>query len=93
MEITFHILLHLKTMDGHENFGKFCIGHDRETAEGIFHQLKGNSNVTDQCGLCIEFIEMHDNLPYDIRLLSCTLDQLAENVKIITKETFKRFTV
>lgn len=93
METTFYILLHLKTMDGHENFGKFYMGSNKEVADAIFRQLKGNSNVTDQCGLHLEFMEMRDNLPYNIKMLSCTLDQLAENVRIITKETFKRFAV
>lgn len=93
METTFYILLHLKTTDGHENFGKFAIGNNREVADSIFYQLRGNSNVTDQCGLHLELIELHDNLPYNIKMLSCTLDQLAENVKIITKETFKRFAI
>ncbi len=93
METTFYILLHLKTIDGHENFGKFSMGNHKETADNIFRQLKGNPDVTDQCGLHLEFIEMHDNLPYNIKMLSCSLDQLAENVKIITKETFKRFAV
>jgi len=93
METTFYILLHLKTMDGHENFGKFFMGTDKIIADSIFRQLKGNSDVTDQCGLHLEFMEMRDNLPYNIKMLSCTLDQLAENCKIITKETFKRFAV
>lgn len=93
METTFYILLHLKTTDGHENFGKFSIGDDKTAADKIFHQLKGNRDVTDQCGLCIEYIEMRDNLPYNVQIMSCTLDQIAENCRIITKETFKRFAV
>jgi len=93
METTFYILLHLKTTDGHENFGRFFMGTDKITADSIFRQLKGNPDVTDTCGLHLEFMEMRDNLPYNIKLLSCTLDQLAENCKIITKETFKRFAV
>ncbi|TWV91719.1 hypothetical protein [Chitinophaga pinensis] len=93
METTFHILLHLKTSDGHENIGRFFLGGDRTMADKLFSQLKGNPDVTDQCGLCIEFIEMRDNLPYNMEILSCTLDQLAENCKIITKAIFKRFAV
>jgi hypothetical protein len=93
METTFYILLHLKTTDGHENFGKFDLGGDRTMADKVFHQLKGDPDVTDQCGLCFEFVEMRENLPYNIKMLSCTLDQLAENCRIITKEIFKRFAV
>ena len=93
METTFHILLHLKTSDGHENFGRFFLGGDREMADKLYSQLKGNHDVTDQCGLCLEFIEMRDNLPYNMEMLSCTLDQLAENTRIIAKAIFKRFTV
>ncbi|MBW8686965.1 hypothetical protein [Chitinophaga rhizophila] len=93
METTFHILLHVKTTDGHETFGKFDLGGDRAMADYIFRHLKGDSDVTDQCGLCLEFIEMRDNLPYNVRMLSCTLDQLAENCRVITKETFKRLAV
>lgn len=93
METTFHILLHLKTTDGHENFGRFFIGNDKMLADRIFRQLKGDPDVTDQCGLCVEFVEMHDNLPYNVKMLSCTLDQVAENCRIITKETFRRLAV
>jgi hypothetical protein len=93
METTFYILLHLKTVDGHENFGKFYMGNNKIAADNIFRQLKGNPDVTDQCGLHLEYMEMRDNLPFNIKLLSCTLDQLTENCKIITKEIFKQFAV
>jgi hypothetical protein len=34
-------------------------------------------------------METRDDLPVNLKLITCTLEELAENCKLITKEIFK----
>jgi hypothetical protein len=88
MQTKFYIISHLKTPAGPEPFGRFEIGNDREAATQLFAKLKGDKEVNDQNMLCIELMETSNGLPINITILSCTLDQLTENCRIITKEIF-----
>lgn len=89
METQFYITLTLKTVKGLESFGKFYIGNDRERAFEIFHKLKGSTDVTDNNLLYIDFMETIEELPLNLKVISCTLNQLADNCRTITKELFK----
>lgn len=88
METRFYIEFRLKTGKGWERFGKFYIGNDRKHAYSIFEKLQG-MEVNEKNVLHIDFIETVQGLPVNLELLTCTLDQLAENCKCITKELFK----
>jgi hypothetical protein len=88
MQTKFYIISHIKTPAGPEAFGRFEIGNDREAATQLFAKLKGDKEVNDQNMLCIELMETSNGLPINITILSCTLDQLTENCRIITKEIF-----
>ena len=87
--LSFYIELSIRTADSFENYGKFFVGNDKNFAYNIFHKLKGSKDVNDKSILHLEFIEKQDGLPQNIQLISCTLEELAENCKIITKEAFK----
>lgn len=87
----FFIELNIKTANGFENYAKFFLGNDKSFAYGIFQKLKGSRDVNDKSILHLNFMEMSNTLPLNIQVISCTLDELAENCKIITKETFKVF--
>ena len=89
MESTFSITFSFKTSLGFECFANFSIGHHRKKAYDIFQQLKGETDIAEKDVLFIEFIETTKGLPINLKIISCTLDQLAENCKIITKELFK----
>jgi len=39
--------------------------------------------------LSLELMETRNGLPLNVQMLSCCLDDLAENTKIITREIFK----
>lgn len=93
METTFSILLNVKTCTGYETYGKFFIGNDREAALGIWKMLKGNPAVNEGTVLHMELMETARNIPVNIYILGCTLEQITENTKIITKETFKLFSL
>lgn len=91
METSFHVLLSIKTETGFENFGKFFLGNDGDAAQRIFHQLKGSREVSEENILHAELTEMRNDLPVNVQMISCTLEELAENCRIITKEVFRLF--
>lgn len=89
MKPEFSITLSLKTCEGLEQFASFSIGNARKKAYAIFNQLNGKADVTDRDVLYVDLIETISGLPVNLKLITCTLDQLAENCRIITKEIFK----
>lgn len=91
METGFYIELNIRTGSGFEKYGNFFIGEDPVIANAIFQRLKGQEETNEKNFLQIDFIEKKDNLPVNVKLRSCTLDEMTENFRIITKETFKRF--
>lgn len=90
MQTNFYIIGHFATPAGPEAFTRFEIGNDREAAYRLFNQLKGDKEVNDQNMLCLELMETVNELPVNINVLSCTLDELTENFRLITKESFKQ---
>jgi hypothetical protein len=88
METQFYIMITLKTINGLENFGKFYIGNDRSRAAAIFNKVKGSTHNVEKNVLYMEFMETIKGLPVNLDVISCTLDQMAENCKTITKELF-----
>ena len=85
----FLIAVNIKTANGFESYGKFFLGHSRDAAESIFSKLDGTNNVNNKSILTVELIETNRNLPLNIHVISCTLEELTRNIKIITKEIFK----
>jgi len=89
METQFYITFTLKTGKGLESFAKFFIGNNRERAFDIFNKLEGMHEVSETNVLYIDFMETKMGLPVNLNVITCTLDQLAKNCRIITKELFK----
>src|SRR4029079_10743518 len=87
----FYIVVNLKSGKNYESYAKFFLGKNRRSAEKIFLQLKGSRDVSEKSMLQLQLTEIDDGLPFNINLLSCTLEELGENCKIITKELFKNF--
>jgi len=90
-QTTFYIVLNLRTCNGYECFGKFFIGNNNRFASDIFAQLKRRNNVDEKSILQLDLIETINGLPVNMEMISCSLEDLAENCKIITRETFKLF--
>lgn len=82
-------MLNLKTGKGFETFGQFQIGNDRDCANRIFDKLQGKREVNDKNILQLDLVEKRNGLPVNVQLITCTLEELAENCKIITRELFK----
>jgi hypothetical protein len=91
MSIEYRIALHARTAAGFDTFGEFFIGSDRQAAKELFNTLKGSPDDIEDGLLLMELREMNRNLPVDIQMIHCTLDQVAENCRLITKNQFKTF--
>lgn len=89
METIFYIKFTIRAADGFEHFGQFFIGNDGDFAYNLFRQLKGKDEVSENNILQLDFMEARNSLPLNIRMIRCTLNEMAENCRIITKEMFK----
>jgi hypothetical protein len=89
MDTQFYILISLKTWKGLESFAKFSLGNDRDLAYETYQQLKGTDEITYNNVLYLEFREIRKGLPVNLKIKSCTLNELMQNCAIITKEVFK----
>jgi hypothetical protein len=88
-ETTFYIVLNIKTCTGFESYGRFFIGNKKEIAKALFAKLKGNKEVDETTILTLDMIETINNLPVNMDVIGCSLDEMAENCKLITKEIFR----
>ena len=87
----FNIVLNIKSGQDFQTFGKFFLGNNRNFAESIFLKLKGDKKISRKAIICLELHETRQELPLNVQILACTLDELAENCKMITREVFKQF--
>jgi len=86
----FYIALNIKSGKDFQTYGKFFLGNNRKFADSVFKKLKGNKKVSNASVLYIELMETNNELPVNIQVMSCTLEEISENCKMITKETFKQ---
>jgi hypothetical protein len=89
MRTNFYVVLRLRTINGFESYGSFNLGNDREFAYGLFHQMKGREFLNETDVLHMDLMETKDGLPVNLLVISCTAEELAANVKCITREMFK----
>jgi len=93
METAFYILLYMKTPQGFEPFARFYIGNKEDLARQLFDRLKGSGEEIEERILQMDLMETQNNLPVNIKVIGCTLEEMAENCKVIAKEAFKIFTL
>ncbi|MDB5024455.1 MAG: hypothetical protein JWP78_2210 [Mucilaginibacter sp.] len=86
---TYYVSLHIKTPVGFLTYGSFELGTDRKKATTIFRELKGTDEISESSILHLDFTELEEGIPLPIQVLHCTIDEIAENVRIITREVFK----
>lgn len=79
-----------RTLKGFENFARFELGCDRDFAYSLFGELEGTTDTSETDSLTIELIEAKGGLPYNLKILSCTLDQLGSNCRRLSKEIVKK---
>ena len=93
MAIEYRIALHARTPSGLDTIGEFFIGANRQAAKDLFNTLTGSSEGIQEGLLLMELQEINRNLPLDIRMIHCTLDQVAENCRLIAKAQFRALTL
>jgi len=79
----------MRSTTGFECYGKFDLGRDANSANALFDSLKGSPADREDWVLQLELMEVRNGLPTDIRILNCSLPELTENCRTITKEIFK----
>ncbi len=89
MEIAFCISVNIKSGSSYELLGKFLLGSNSKFALAVFHQLKGSSDADNNNPIHLDFMESRNGLPVHLEVISCNLNELAENTKIITRERFR----
>ena len=93
MNTRYYIQLTLRTPNGPEVYGKFFLGDNRSNAENIFRKLQGTDRVDDRNMMYLDFMGTSHGLPVALDMITCTLDQLGENCKLISKELFKLYSL
>lgn len=93
MESKFQISLLIKTPAGFETYGNFDLGANRQRATAIVEQLKGTENISEHSILYMDFTEIQNGIPLPVRIVHCTLDDIAYNVRIITRDIFKNLSL
>lgn len=90
MENQFCLLLSLKTPGGFAVFGEFSLGDDRDAVYTLFDSLQGDEAISHAAVLHMDLLEPAAPLPGKIRAKCCKLDELACNIKLITRENFRQ---
>jgi hypothetical protein len=93
METIYQISLHIKTPSGFETYGTFELGADREQAMEIFNQLKGTPEIAPYSVLYMDLSEIRKGIPLPIAIRHCTLEEIAYNARIITRDVFKNLSL
>jgi hypothetical protein len=89
METTYEISLNLKARKAIESYGSFFIGRDEQFARRLYTSLQGDDQVSLDSVITIDLIKRENGIPFPLALRHCSYEQLATNVKLITKELFK----
>jgi hypothetical protein len=87
----FHIICNLKTATGLTKLAVFHVGTAHKFAYDLFSKLNGNPVSNEGSILSMDLVELENGLPKNLDIIECTLDDLAKNCKLITKEVFKQY--
>ncbi|MDN3588469.1 hypothetical protein QWY86_17430 [Pedobacter aquatilis] len=90
METRFEISMNMKTLKGLETYGCFNVGIEKVFATSLYAQLQGNEDILPDSVITIDLVKRENGLLMPLGLKHCNYHQLAENVKIITRELFKK---
>ncbi|ETZ22401.1 hypothetical protein [Pedobacter sp. V48] len=90
MEANYEISLNIRTSAGMETYGCFSLGADEKFASRLYSSLEGDEQIAIDSVITIDLIKRENGIPLPQGLLHCSYDQLAANVRLITKEVFKK---
>jgi len=79
----------MKTLKGIETYGSFSLGSEETFAKILYNSLEGDPEISTAALISIDLIKREQGIPFPLELKHCSYEQLAANVKQITKELFK----
>ena len=82
--------MNMKTLTGIETYGCFRLGIDGTFASALFASLSGNDEILPDSVITIDLVRRENGLLLPLGMRHCNYAQLGENVKIITRELFKK---
>jgi hypothetical protein len=85
----YRIVINMRVAVGFKETGKFYIGNDKDEAINLFSELEGSREVSHSSLLRIDLIEHLEGIDILWDSLECSLGEMTDNIKIITKETFR----
>jgi hypothetical protein len=89
METSYEISLNMKTLKGIETYGCFHLGHDEAFARRLYASLVAGEEVSVDSMITIDLVKREGGVPFPQGLRHCNYEQLAVNIRLITKELFK----
>jgi hypothetical protein len=91
MKDIFKVVVNIGTPRGWVEVGCFCLGCDAPAALATFTKLKGNPNAGRPFNLRLDLLKQtdDDSLPELLSSVGCTLNEYAENCRVITRDLFK----
>ena len=94
MATLYTITVSIRALQGMRKIGIFFLGTDTDFAHAVFDSLNGNLALNEDALIRIDLEnKKEDGTPVRLKSISCTLNQYAENCKIITRDVFKYFTL
>jgi len=82
--------LNMKTLKGIEAYGCFKLGDDEDFAVSLYKSIQGNEEVLPDSIITVDLVKRENGLLFPLGIRHCNDQELAENLKIITRELFKK---
>jgi hypothetical protein len=90
MKTIYRVIVNMQIPDGYIETARFFIGNNKDEATEMFELLHGRHLAGKASLLRMDLVAKdNDGIGIVHQSLDCTLKELTENVKIITKETFR----
>jgi len=80
----------MKTLKGIETYGCFKLGSDEGFAISLYASLQGDDELLPDSVITFDLAKRENGMLFPAGMRHCSYEQLAENVKIITRELFKK---
>lgn len=89
MKTLFYIIVKMKIHDGMIECSRLSVGDQKEFAKDLFENLRGHLDPESAYVLRMDLIEEFPTHSVLIDTKACNLEELTENFRLITRETFK----
>ena len=89
METQYYTVVKMKVLDAVIESGRFLMGDDLEFATDLYGRLSGDLIPGSQFMLRMELTAASENMQETLESKGCSLEELTENCRLITREMFK----